>query len=208
MLCIIHIRGWLQSGSNQQVSDLGGYSYSCVFLCLCICVFVDTRTCSQVCDCSSGKDCVCIHSVRASIPWYVVRASIPPLSPAGRAPGPPFTPTWVKETSQISRRRPGSFSTQGQDPSYLRDQGWVQSRECSFEKAPCIIYQIFRIRVPNRSGSAWPSKGILDVHNLGSEDDVQLWNPCCSLRASWVLDEFQTYGRQQSPPRTTCKQNS
>ena len=86
--------------------------------------------------------------------------------------------------SQISRRRPGSFSTQGQDPSYLRDQGWVQSRECSFEKAPCIIYQIFRIRVPNRSGSAWPSKGILDVHNLGSEDDVQLWNPCCSLRAS------------------------
>ena len=98
MLCIIHIRGWLQSGSNQQVSDLGGDSNSCVFLCLRICVFVDTSTCSQVCDCSSGKDCVCIHSVRASIPWYVVRASIPPLSPAGRAPGPPFTPTWVKET--------------------------------------------------------------------------------------------------------------
>ena len=210
MLCIIHIRGWLQSGSNQQVSDLGGYSYTCVFLCLCICVFVDTSTCSQVCDCSSGKDCVCIHSVRASIPRYVVRASIPPLSPAGRAPGPPFTPTWVKET--FPHRYLG-----GDLALFLRRVRILPISEIKdgssqesvlLKKAPCIIYQIFRIRVPNRSGSAWPSKGILDVHNLGSEDDVQLWNPCCSLRASWVLDEFQTYGRQQSPPRTTCKQNS
>ena len=53
------------------------------------------------------------------------RASIPPLSPAGRAPGPLHPRTRVKETfSQISRMRPGSqpfFSTGSGSSSYLTE---------------------------------------------------------------------------------------
>ena len=55
------------------------------------------------------------------------RASIPPLSPAGRAPGPPFTPATsrVKETfSQISGMRGSAqpfFSTGSEASSYLTE---------------------------------------------------------------------------------------
>ena len=56
-----------------------------------------------------------------------LRASIPPLSPAGRAPGPPFTPATsrVKETfSQISGMRGSAqpfFSTGSEASSYLTE---------------------------------------------------------------------------------------
>ena len=96
------------------------------------------------------------------------------------APQGPFTPAPGSRrhsaSSQISGMRLAHpFFSTGSGLRILqlshRDQGWVKSRECSFEQASCIIYQIFRMRssqldcvVPKRSGSTFPLKGILDVH--------------------------------------------
>ena len=127
------------------------------------------------------------------------RASIPPLSPAGRAPGPPFTPATsrVKETfSQISGMRGSAqpfFSTGSEASSYLTE---IKDESALLNKLRALSAKYLGSDLASRTqpGSqrmrpiSKDRPSAVPLSGLGQEDE----QASCSWRANWVLDAFQT----------------
>ena len=139
------------------------------------------------------------------------RASIPPLSPAGRAPGPPFTPATsrVKETfSQISGMRGSAqpfFSTGSEASSYLTE---IKDESALLNKLRALSAKYLGSYLPSRTllGSQrirthFQRSTQCLFSGLGQKDEQPLSRPT----GFWTPSK---HADQPSAPRTTHMQHS
>ena len=143
-----------------------------------------------------------------------LRASIPPLSPAGRAPGPPFTPPRPGSRRHSHRylgcaAQRSPFSPQGQDPPAISQRSRMGPVESALLNKLCALSAKYL-------GSYLPSRTLLGsqrirIHfqgstqclfsGLGQKDEQPLGRPT----GFWTPSK---HADQPSAPRTTHMPNS